>query len=474
MSVLFSVLFISPALSQDNSVPLSSDSTNAMLEKLAHRVDSLNLKIKDIIVTGNKVTKEYIITRELEFKKGDTFNSKKYINSVKNLNNLGIFAKAEIIPIPVSDNELSLNVDVQERPYIIPVPGGGVDEGEYFKKLYLTLNLKWDNFRGRNESLSLFGRVLYNPSIRFTYTNPWYAGKTHLFTGYTIGYSRTRNQSIRALGIPNGENTIPFEYPNFEWFNFSTDITFGKYFSRHFSVFTDAGYNYVRISQSPEGRTFNADGKDRYLNLGLGAAFDFRDVKDFTTKGYYVKGIYTRYGFTDKQINTGRFTLESMSFIPVYFNKDFYITLASRVYTSLGIGANIPLYQHVFLGYSDNYIRGWSGKAYEGEDELVVYNEIRIPVYQPRYINGSKVPIIKGIPVLNKMDLRHGLYLAVIYDVGATFDHTDRISKQRFLSGAGLGVDVILPFGLIGRADWVFRLAKPVVGEIGFSLSSKF
>src|SRR5207248_2270913 len=188
------------------------------------------------------------------------------------------------------------------------------------------------------------------------------------------------------------------------------------------------GTNRIRVSEFAPGRTFSATGIDKFLNLGAGVGFDSRDYRYYASRGLYINTTYTRYGFIDKAINFGKFSFESQTYIPFYFNKKYYITLASRLYTAFAIGADIPIYKHEYLGYSDNYVRGWSGKAYEGEDEITIYNELRIPIYKPRYINGSKVPLIKSLPFLKNLDLLHGLYFAVIYDIGTVFDNADTIS----------------------------------------------
>ena len=78
------------------------------------------------------------------------------------------------------------------------------------------------------------------------------------------------------------------------------------------------------------------------------------------------------------------------------------------------------------------------------------------------------------VPIIKNLDLRYGLYFTVIYDVGTVFDKNDRISKLRFLNGAGIGLNFILPFSYVFRADWVFRLGKPTVGQVTLNLSAKF
>ena len=62
----------------------------------------------------------------------------------------------------------------------------------------------------------------------------------------------------------------------------------------------------------------------------------------------------------------------------------------------------------------------------------------------------------------------------MFYDLGGVWNRYDKLKNVRFRSGAGIGLNFILPFGYIIRTDWAFRIAKPVVGEIGLHLGAKF
>ncbi|HWA06577.1 MAG TPA: BamA/TamA family outer membrane protein, partial [Ignavibacteria bacterium] len=421
----------------------------------------------------NKTTKDDIILREMHLKKGSKFTLKEYSEDLLSIYNLALFTKVDIIPVPVGEKEIALNVDVKERWYILPLPNAGIEEGEW-KKIWLSMNLRWDNFRGRNERLNAGFRIFYNPSVSLSYFVPWIGEKLHLFMGIGGAWQRQRNRSLTAVGRESGSNTIAYNDSNYENVQYKAELTIGRYFGKHFSVFTEYKFNHLRVSQYAPGRTVSDDGVDRYITLGAGVSWDSRDINEYATKGLLFRTMYERYGFLDEEVNFGRFILENQSFIPLPLTKSYYITLASKLYTSLAMGAIIPVYNHEYLGYSEDYVRGWKGKAYEGDDIFTVYNELRIPVIKPRYIRGKDMVIVKDIPIVKNLDIRHGLYFTLIYDIGTVWYKDEKISTKRFYSGAGIGVNIIAPFGYVLRADWVFRLGKPTVGQIGFSLSAKF
>lgn len=450
-----------------------NDSLKKKFEENAQKIDSLNLKVGSIIITGNKTTKDYIILREMSLKPKDKFTIDKYTNDLQNIYNLALFTKVDIIPIPTGEKELSLNVDLQERWYILPLPAGGIEDGEW-SKIWAGINLRWDNFRGRNERLNFGFRVFYNPSLSLSYYIPWIGDKLHLYLGLGGSWRRNRNKSLNAVGKVSGSNTLEYHDENFDNYQSKGELTLGRYFSKNFSVFTEFKFNHISVSKYAPGRTLSPDGSDNFLIIGGGISYDSRDINEYATKGLFTKIFYDRYGFIDKEINFGRLNIDNQSFIPINITKSYYLTLASRLYSSLAFGAVIPFYNHEYLGYSEDYIRGWKGQAFEGDDAFTMYNELRIPIISPRYIRGRDMPIVKDLPIIKNLDIRHGLYFTLFYDIGTVWYKDESIKKKRFLSGAGIGLNFIAPFGYVLRADWGFRLAKPVVGQIGLSLYAKF
>lgn len=450
-----------------------NDTLKKQFDENALKIDSLNLKVTSVIVSGNNITKPFIITREMSLKKGNKFTLKKYTDDILSIYNLGLFTRVDVIPVPTGEKEIALNVDVQERWYILPLPNAGIEEGEW-KKFWLSMNLRWDNFRGRNERLNAGFRFFYNPSVNLSYHVPWIGDKLHLFMRIGGSWHRQRNKSLVAIGRESGTNTILYNEKNYENIQYKGEVSIGRYFGRHFSLYSTFRYNYLKVTEYTEGRTLSKDGIDRFLIIGGGLSYDTRDIYEYATKGAYFKTFYERYGFIDEEINFGRFTLENQSFIPVSFSKQYYITLSSKIFTSLAIGPVIPVYNHEYLGYSDDYVRGWKGKAFEGDNVFTLYNEIRIPLIKPRYIKGSEMVVLKNLPIIKKLDLRHGLYFTLIYDIGTVWYKNDNIRNNRFYSGAGIGLNIIAPLGYLLRTEWVFRFDKPVVGQLIFSLSAKF
>lgn len=438
-------------------------------------LDSLNLKISDIIISGNDVTEKDVILREMKLTRGEIYNSQISKEDRESIYRLGLFTNVEISPFLEKDSTILLHVNVGERWYIFPFPEVSMTDGD-IRKISVGANVHWANFRGRNENLSLSFGVGYNAFVRAAYSIPWIGGDNiHMFSSVSGSYSIDRNRSLLAQGRLNGSRIFGFHDNGFDYKNYTGKLTIGKYFAKRFSVYTEGGYTFLRVTQDSIGRTISPDGVDKYLLVGFGLNYDTRDSREYALSGYAVHFNYEHFGLLDDNpVNFGRITLEQRGYLPLEVTDGYSITLASRVYTSVAIGPEIPIYNHKFLGYGDEYVRGWAWYGFEGENALTWYNEIRIPILQPNSIKGENIPIVKSLPYLKKFSYKYGLYLTAFYDAGGVWNGNEHLSDVPFMHGAGLGINAILPFGMVGKLEYAYRFAHPTIGQFIIGLGSKF
>ncbi|MBI5402630.1 MAG: BamA/TamA family outer membrane protein [Ignavibacteriae bacterium] len=432
--------------------------------------DSAKIFIDRIIVFGNEVTKTEVIRREMETNEDSFLDIEILKEDIDRLYNLGLFNKIDVMPLPIGDSKYNLMITVEETFYILPIPVANIKESD-LSKIQFGANIIWRNFRGWNQTLGLNFAVGYEPYVNLYYFNPWLGEKSHFFTAMSLRYSKIMNKSISEADTMNyihDKDEISEFSNNF----FSAEFSLGKYFSKYFSVAATAGFNSLIVSDYRYGRTVSNDGKDRYLSLSLNANFDRRDNVFYTTYGSFYNARYMHYNSFNGDIGFNKFSLDLRKFVPVKFTKDYSITLASRSLFSVPFGGNVPSYMHEVIGY-DNLIRGWNGKVLDGKSLLCFFNEIRIPVIKPFFVGGNDHIVIKQLPVFKNMSYRYGLYLSPFFDIGAVWD--ENIKQARFHPGYGAGLDIILPFNVIGRVDFAFRNENnKYYSQILFFLNSSF
>lgn len=87
----------------------------------AQSVDDSLFVVKEIRISGNDITKEYVIRREMKLHDGDTLRQEVIKRDKDRIYNLGLFNKVDI-EYSVEDKQATVFVVVSERWYLLPYP----------------------------------------------------------------------------------------------------------------------------------------------------------------------------------------------------------------------------------------------------------------------------------------------------------------------------------------------------------------
>jgi len=152
--------------------------------------------IKEIIIIGNKKTKPSIILRELPFIRNEKVNNldSVLVRCKENLMNIGIFNFVDINYIKEDSINAIVYISVSERWYLWPMPvfelaDRNFNEWAQNKDLSRTnygLNVRQDNFRGRDEIVQLQFVYGYSHRLGINYTIPYINRKQNI--GFSAGF----------------------------------------------------------------------------------------------------------------------------------------------------------------------------------------------------------------------------------------------------------------------------------------------
>jgi len=143
--------------------------------------------VKDIIVKGNRKTKEYIILREMQFQKGDSIiiaNINKELEQAKQqIYNTTLFSEIKVEMTVLSAYDIIVIVDVKERWYIYPVPQFKPVDRNFnewiktynasLKRVNYGLKFVHYNLSGRRDQLRLFFLTGFSRDFSFSYNAPY-------------------------------------------------------------------------------------------------------------------------------------------------------------------------------------------------------------------------------------------------------------------------------------------------------------
>jgi outer membrane protein assembly factor BamA len=384
--------------------------------------------VSKIIVTGNELTKDYVILHEMSLKVGSPLTAEAVEYDQKRIYSLELFNKVDIEYV-AEGQEATLYVRVSERWYIFPFPVLGFKYRD-IKKLYYGAGLIHENFRGRNEKILGSFAFGFDRWVSLTYQNPKLTdGDDIFFKGY-LTYSHVQNQNV-SQGL-------------YDQRVLSASASLGKRFGLYSTLFAYIGYDDWDISEPGEGRTASPTGRDRFLSLGVRYTLDARDIREYPTAGHLILLSATKIGLAHAEVDLFRCQADLRDYQPLGDG----IALCGRAYGSFVSGGIVPAYLHAYFGYQER-LRGYFNTALEGEDIIGGNVELRVPIFKPRYhtVSASFLP-----PEFRVW--RYGLYAGIFADAGTIWFRTTPFVKSPWYVGYGGGLHFLLPYSIVIRTEY--------------------
>jgi outer membrane protein assembly factor BamA len=425
--ILFLLLFF---VSPEPAFPQTADtSTSDFSGKLyLSLVPKEKIKLDTIIITGNKVTQNIIILKELSFSQSDSVSIDILEYNKNRIYSTGLFTKIDGL-LYKQNNKNTLEFQVNERWYLYPYPILGLKDRNW-DNFYYGLGLAHINFLGLNQKLFGSFALGYDPFVNFHYYNPDFFRDDFMFD-IVLSHSKTKNKSLY-----NSSKAKDFyEY----WY--SAQVSAGNRIDIYKSIWLTIGYNQVKVTETKLNKTISPTGKDEFLSINISGEINTRDMNEFPKKGEYLTAAIKKCGFGESEVNYLQTWIDLRKYTPIIFDW----SLCFRGFTGLTIGNTLPNYSHYFIGYSER-IRGKFKKVMEGENSAGFSTELRIPLIGPTYY------ILPDMPIPQFAILRYGLAATFFYDAGEVWDkHSFKWDK--FTYGYGCGLNFLLPYGVVIRTE---------------------
>lgn len=435
--------------------------------------DSL-LIIKSVTLVGNKITKDRIIFRELEFKVGDKIPvlllDSLIIVSQQNLMNRSLFNFVTISKDLVKDY-CNIEVSVIERWYIWPIPilqfadrniNAWLDKKD-FSRINYGIDLRIDNFRGLMENLNIVLQGGYDILLGFRWKLP-YLTKNQIF-GMGLEGGVKLNHDIAYQTIDNKEQFYHSAdgfaqqqtYTNVN-FTFRPEYNYLYSFSVGFNQFI---FQDTILKLNPKFAF--SETKYNYFTASYSLKLDFRDYAPYPLVGYYFdvnlekKGL----GIFSDQINE----------FSVSAHFDQYFNIYKRLYFAYNFGAKFsnqgvqsPYFITSGLGYSPNTIRGYELYVVDGQKLGIVKTNLKFEILPKTAFNINWIKSTKFSEVFLAM------YANLFFDAAYVDDiysyQLNPLSNQ-LLWSTGIGLDMITYYDLVLRLELSINKQK----EQGFFIS---
>lgn len=434
------------------------------------------VRVLGISVTGNRITKERIIVREVLVQEGDTVPASvlydKLERSRQNLMNTGLFNTVVVLPVYTDSESAFVEVNVNERWTIWPAPIFQLadpnfntwwykEERDLARVNYGAYLYKY-NFRGRNETVYVKAQFGYTRQFGLRYKVPYIDAKQRW--GLSIGGSYIEQAEVTAGTIdnrrllvrnPNGRNRDEQKADLELSLRRSHDV-------RHFwrLGFTQAAVRDTIVQRSAD----YFDGRDatdtRFLSLGYTLIWDQRDMRIYPRQGRYAE-------LRIDQLGLGALSTNAPNVTTAYATLKKWWKLSDRATYALGLRGKHtwgtpPYYVQEGLGYVHS-VRGYEYYVVDGESFVLGKSNFIYQIYAPRTRR------VEAMPVEAFRTLYLAVYADLFVDAGRVWD--SRYAERNFLanswlSGYGVGLNVVTSYDQVVRGEYTLN----ALGEHGFFL----
>jgi outer membrane protein insertion porin family len=410
------------------------------------------MKVDDIHIVGNRLTKNKIIGRNIDFHEGDPLSQDRILTSQQKLYSLGLFNRVDIVPINVNpiDSYKPVIIRVEDGSPIILGYGGGFQDREGPRG---TVEISHNNLFGLARSISFRTRASFREQRgQITYKEPRLFNHD-LDSFVTLLAEKTRrtsfnttrtNASLQVLKRSRRLDNFFFRY-NFE----TVDLS-------------DIRVNPLATGQENLGTLKLSSFSTAWLR-------DTRDDPFDPTKGFFNTA---NFSVTSKligsQANFVSFFGQTQSHRKIGDNMVLASSLRLGLTKPYGSTLAVPISERFFAGGSTT-LRGFNldcagpldiqDKTPENESQASRINcggPSSSQYYAP--LGGNALFIANfelRIPITNN------IAFVPFYDAGNVFGRISAFKLSSFANTLGAGFRYKTPFGPL-RIDLGFNLSSPV------------
>ena len=431
--------------------------------------------IHDIVMEGNKKTKEQIIFRQLTFKKGDSISFSQ-LQSVLNeskqyIINTGLFYNVTLNIRNWEGSNMDILISLEERLYTYPIPtvdifdrnfnAWYVEHNHDGKRLQYGIRFLQMNMRGRNESLRINAMFGFAQKFELSYTVPYINQKQKVGLQFKSSYTRSK---FAAIETNDNHEQYYFAPDNFVRRTFLTQFDFTLkpgYQDKH--IFS-AGFLHSEIDdtithQNPD---FYLNGKvlQEYFAIGYTFIHDRRDIVGFPLHGSYFDIGVAAFGILPSD-NTHLYSLQINHAKYFEVGKNLYFAIRNKLKFSSPVKQ--PYYTQKGFGYKLDYVSGYEYYVVDGQSfwlgKLVSrYRILKFNLpnnFQNNVVKASKFPF--NVFLVGQLDA--GYVKDDYYFKGNPLSNS-------LLVGGGPGIDVVMFYDVAFQLQYSFNLR----GENGLFL----
>lgn len=420
--------------------------------------------VNSITITGNKKTKEAIITREIVFHAGDTLPNlvlhATVERSMESIMNTNLFNFVEIHVTPYETAGADITIIVKEKWYVWPFPIlEGVDRNfnewwqtKDFSRVNYGMYLLHENFRGRKENLQVNARFGYSLKLGMSYSIPYINKEKTKGLAFSAGTQRYHEIAYKLLNnkllfFSDDDNVAKRE--SFAWVRYSHRK--GLYRSQN--IFAE--YRDIKLNDSIQllNNAFIAapDHRVKMFLTGVSYRYEQVDFNVYPLRGYAYSGEFVQngLGLLHNEPSVASVSLGGRMFTKIAQRWYYAASLRTKIFST----TTVPFYLQRGLGYGNDFVRGYELKVINGQYHIVAKSNLKFVLLPQQKIK------INFIPTEKFNTIPFAVYINFFADAAyarSNVFNLDNPLNNKVISGYGAGIDVVSYYNLVWRFEYSF------------------
>ena len=436
---------------------------------LSGYLNASDICISEISISGNKLTKDFIILRELPFREGDILPEDYLIEQLQiatdHLNNTSIFNYVYVDYLPViSDREDCLScivtIRVEERWYYWPEVKIKFEDRNLsswlrekdIKRITIGWGLRVDNVFGLRHTLSANHYFGFQKGFRVSYKNIALNKSRTKMLGFAVVslYNKTMNllsENDRVVYVKDPDHYLDK--------TFESELNFSYRPGLRNTHIISLGYRNTHLRDTVLKINKHYWGTEKLVNGAFSAVYTYnhehRNLVAYPTKGYFagteIKGVAA---------DNLKFFYGSLN-----LRLQYYDELSTRWFwsTRLNTGATFKNKQaYIYdrnVGYDEKNITGYDYYVVDGQHYAILNNDIRYCIMPERVVYiGSREKSSKFLKP------HFALYAKLSYDIGYVYNkyrHDTNTLANTFLWGTGIGLDLATYYDIVLNCSYAIN-----------------
>jgi outer membrane protein assembly factor BamA len=436
-----------------HSTIYSTDENNTVADTTAL------FNIREVVIEGNRKTKDYIILRELSFKQDQQYPLNELIDRFhrtrEQLMNTTLFLSVVVSLKSLQGYEAYISVTVKERWYIFPLPFVKVVDNNLqqwvmqqdmdMDRVKYGIKMKHSNITGRNDKLYMNLTHGYTREVSLRYADIAIDKQLHWFGSIDVSYGQNRDinyttLSHQRLNYKNPERFVNTFLRGFAEVSYrpaiKTKHSFGIGFTHEQILDTLWKINPSFSFQNSSVRYPEAFYRLQYFDV---------DFIRYPTDGIAADILLQKKGMS-QDVNLWQLTARTSATWPV--SEKYFFNLNTTGVLKLPFRQ--PYNMQQFVGSGNMYLQGYEDFVIDG-----VAGGFTKATFTRKLLNRSFHIPSKRIKRLNTIPVK--MYAKVFGNTGYIYNeepHFTNTLNNRLLYSGGLGLDIVLFYDLTFKFEW--------------------